>query len=1790
MNILTPSRITSLGSQSIRIVPHGTDKLEPWSIKVYPFETIFSIKQRIALHFGERTWMPSQQWIAVEDGTAWRPIEFRWPFSTTLEDPLKKGVKGQIDSRIMERDVRKPVFPTVFSGITLENANLKGDITIHVWNLASLAEGLDITNTIFGGYIQLYFPGIDSTGDVLNNIRNAPLTDIEKKDLEVLTEYRKRTDDRLSRMDQFLKEMTGQGSTLSKLRALRILLPKKTVKENLEIMFYEMKPTATMPIIRYFSSQIRTPPVLKLATGPAGIPLITDTKLLHVLLSEQPSTESGSVILIKIPIQAPRAPFGIAWSLKIYEDGGAELSIGALRLDEPIPSSVIKEALRILPSFLQNTPWHDTPIQDFQLTEFTGSYEYTIQRDVSKPSITELRKRIDTFLPVFQEEKIAGTSDIVSLRWKAISNMTAYSDPVLNYITNLFIKTGTASMSELPIQEYVGALSREFGLGPTEGAAAIESWISKRAEYVLTDPDSPEKAVPKYALGIGVFIQNVHPKYIFQISNVESETDLRRILSLLEVWVSHSTVELSPAITIEKEVIPTPIQETKTVDEAQLEEMYAFLGNFGEPIEEEDEEGGPTNIRDVDQKPTEVMEIQKEMGQLLPKPLEKDEQPLQPIGDEYFINQLKRHDEELFGYKSDNNKRYSQSCQKNVARQPHVMSPETYQRIRSLYGNSVHWLEAPLSKEDTIAVKAAYTSVKERDKFSKNRDELIRLEKRALELGVPLKDNESIMKTPDAEMKRLMEEQASMSLWIVVRTGTKMDAPNYYICVEYWCVRDDLPITESDFADTVSRFTGKSKPANSCPFCYGTIIRDESNPGKHETVLRRGTSKKGTDQVAKYAGFMSTVHHPDKFALPCCFTSPNKLIPPDGVLPIPPPKVELPDLQKQSEQKEIIGDEKEEEIVKGVTKSMVEVFDDVKMKMDYSIEKFRFLTDDKKAATEGRYKLLEKGTKIEINAKKILRSYILEARHFPLDVGKVGILLPEIDAFIGQDRKQYIENPKHGMTTTHPQVNARGFFRLGTGIKTNEIGKIIPTLIGYSQFIVGDSIPEANPAMKSSEDVLDELFGIRETLAFHAFQQANYGSLLREFSLDNMHREIKEGEFQEWCTKMGLPLPQQRAYATQAYRAWKNFKDYAYNITEYKEFRIWESLFATPGLFTTTGVLLARITMEKDGAVTLHCPSFGVSLRSQQLTPPIMLLYEDTTLGLTEPLILFDGPDKLHGAIYPTSSSFGYLHKSLREPLRAFYSQYIHPIQGCGRPAPLVHPWMPESDSSFVPRLGSVYERLSNYGLKADALIRDRTFRLVGIRCSSVLGPIFLPTIDDGTILIDLPSLYDIESIPYPTIQSLLTVLYGTTGKGKKLVDEFIGYQPVELRAIKNAWIGIITRSGCLIPVKSQLMSSTVTHPIFAQLEKRGTLVIDSMPWEEDIHMLIPQDLSDKNRDIISVMERNPEEILEESYQHVRLTLSNWLLSKSGESVKKQIELLRSAKNRLPLYELRKRGDILLYPLIESWIRVGPLKDITPSLLRRDCVQIQKKDDCQGMCAWSNGRCRIHASATPRFIDPIYVITARIVDELLRTYGDAKQILDGHVSRLRIPQGIVQGDKEVLFALEDDDEIIFEQLGLKDRLPSRFTRGLVYPEELSAENIGFDETHQGIPITWEGIHLPTFHPDIARDPKTKLQIFWSMLTEVPYSKLQSAIESANYTKLADMLEAHILTTRFSEISGLELDTWYAPTSEKKKSERMFVILDAEGIGLQINKSYLISEMNLPLPIRRWLDIHSPVQT
>ncbi len=161
-SILLPSRIQTLGSYPIHIHEYGTQESK-WVSETFPFDTVQTVKDRISAHHNDNSWSSEYLYIATKaaDGSL-IPLEFAWPFAKTLPFPLE--TQGIPTSELVEGNIRKVVSATFFTHVTLET--LGSPTELHVWRLKDLADGIELTDAVLGGYIQLYFPHIRKVTEV----------------------------------------------------------------------------------------------------------------------------------------------------------------------------------------------------------------------------------------------------------------------------------------------------------------------------------------------------------------------------------------------------------------------------------------------------------------------------------------------------------------------------------------------------------------------------------------------------------------------------------------------------------------------------------------------------------------------------------------------------------------------------------------------------------------------------------------------------------------------------------------------------------------------------------------------------------------------------------------------------------------------------------------------------------------------------------------------------------------------------------------------------------------------------------------------------------------------------------------------------------------------------------------------------------------------------------------------------------------------------------------------------------------------------------------------------------------------------------------------------------------------------------------------------------------------------------------------------------------------------------------------------------------------------------------
>jgi hypothetical protein len=435
-------------------------------------------------------------------------------------------------------------------------------------------------------------------------------------------------------------------------------------------------------------------------------------------------------------------------------------------------------------------------------------------------------------------------------------------------------------------------------------------------------------------------------------------------------------------------------------------------------------------------------------------------------------------------------------------------------------------------------------------------------------------------------------------------------------------------------------------------------------------------------------------------------------------------------------------------------------------------------------------------------------------------------------------------------------------------------------------------------------------------------------------------------------------------------------------------------------------------------------------------------------------------------------------------------------------------------------------------------------------------------------------------------------LLDALVGKQKKvgvnrLATMYAGLLPRRLMYKHDAYVAIELDCGATLPIQPRPITSEMSYPTQKELRKSHAEIKDDLPWDTDIALLGP--VAPEARE---TLEQTSEEVLNEAYQHLRIRFSNYLQSGDGRHVRKQIELLRQARKRLPLFELQKRLDILLTPILSRWLTRDGTS--TTMLLRRDCLQIRTKDQCIGGCSWSDGRCLIHTTATERYVNPERVLTARLTDELLRTFGAAMEILEQKVSYLKPlnASAVLRDDNAFLFSASGrGSSALYEKLGYSSRKPGEFTQGLIYPEEVGLPIL---DTKGALPPDWDVLEPLQTPADIGRDAKARLDVAIVTVTGHSLADIERGLRrpfrgtKSDWEYIAQTFRIDILTTIWNEAEHrLEPhERIRAPAAAGAGAvEPRYVVLDMNGIPLQRKDSGIVTHARLELPatLRTWLD-------
>jgi hypothetical protein len=807
--------------------------------------------------------------------------------------------------------------------------------------------------------------------------------------------------------------------------------------------------------------------------------------------------------------------------------------------------------------------------------------------------------------------------------------------------------------------------------------------------------------------------------------------------------------------------------------------------------------------------------------------------------------------------------------------------------------------------------------------------------------------------------------------YTVLRYGTTPKNQNYYLCSRYFCTKDEIMVREVDLESTqMRRPKGAPKKPGECPFCKGKVISSRRAPKPGETILERNV-KPMTSSRHLFIRFLKSTPHPEGFYLPCCFLDEAPVKFADaafdkyrawGVGPkVKPAKGALEEDEEEATERRAAEGPRQE--------AGLPIFD---------------------------YYTMLAG---------VTSKYIIGAEKMPLEVGtitkakyaeaQVGLLPPVLDAYFNQDPTQLVSR------TFNPQKvkeGGTGFLRIGVENRHRYQGDSL--LAAIAPFYT----------LNSAEQMKGLLL---EKITPRVFLALNYGNLALEFydPADSVVERPTDAELGEWASEeLEVDLQQENHEAlVRAYMSHTTFQAWLKSDETKKEFRHFAHILAQSNLIRKglgPGMTFIVLDILKNGKMSMRCPPYGYNADLMAGNNVGFLLHHWS--GIWEPIFYVDNRPPEERGIDIFSLKFQLEGAAQWPPIvRKRLQEYMAQCSSSGRAA-----YTSQSKINSLAMIpASVVARIlrKDKRISLEAVVRDAYNHLVALLFKDKEHPgagyITVPVIDDGELITRPKLIMDWDDPDYKRAP-VEQVLHFYKVFVEPRFSLYPGFSPSRL--VKSRRSGVLEamqlRNGLYVPV------GPPTAEAAAQIEAMPTVTIDEMEWSLNHEIC----LEEKATEVPHEKSRMKMMEFQEVFEHLRLTFSNWLASKEdGGEFRDTLKSVIFAR-KLPLFEKRKRLEILLGREIEKWITTdfddedAAARQQT-SLLRVDC-RIRTQGTCGGRCSWKQaedgGRCLLHVPKETELgeqekkVSAPRVLLLRLIEELLR-YGERRrQLLDQDVSRL----------------------------------------------------------------------------------------------------------------------------------------------------------------------------------------------
>lgn len=605
-----------------------------------------------------------------------------------------------------------------------------------------------------------------------------------------------------------------------------------------------------------------------------------------------------------------------------------------------------------------------------------------------------------------------------------------------------------------------------------------------------------------------------------------------------------------------------------------------------------------------------------------------------------------------------------------------------------------------------------------------------------------------------------------------------------------------------------------------------------------------------------------------------------------------------------------------------------------------------------------------------------------------LDGPQVGLLPPVLDRYFGQTPKDFVGREGNKMELL---PTASCFLRLGVEnriqYRYESFFSALAPYLGYR-----------NTATQVKER-------IREIVTPLLFTSLNYGNLVLEFYKQEDPNPTGE-ELKLW-TKENLKIQMKRTgiqelAALRIYKSYHAFLDFL-DSEDLKQYRQFAQLLSYPNLLTPRGLILIILDLNDKNELSIRCPPFGYNEDRYASADIGFILHRSS--GIWEPIFYTENrpASSLHPPKHePTLKFEADVEEGWPPIVRQRVAEFRRQCRSIGRGA---FPTTRDLNPMALVPISKVVKAAGMDLPLPDGVVRDSYNHVVALTYSLKPGSVALPVIDDEYNVSSYKLHFEMDGFKPAAIDRLIA-FYDSVFQD--LFSLYPGYRIVRCAKDRDDNWAVKLANGLYIPA----------GPPEGSLPELCKQYDRPEHFEWEINREIYWKLSEVPGEA-PLLTTNESE-LEELYQHLRLTFSQWYggEGEGGESLdarkawKEFRELVKTIidDKTLPLYKRRKRLEVLLGSKILSWMDDQERDDIPESTLMRVDCRLKTEPTCSGKCVWRKGgptevgACYLHTpkeyTVGGRQVNGKQLLMYRLLEELLRFPERRAQLLSKAVTKL----------------------------------------------------------------------------------------------------------------------------------------------------------------------------------------------